>query len=147
MHFHPLKKRKKKECYGELSFLYIYIYIQVSLKSHTIKLISTAIYRGKEPWLRSILPNPMTYRSLQFLSLSLSHSLSILILFYKSFPCFVWLLRKYTIIEEQDFRNFSYGPKSWQLNRVLAVEYYKKHGVFFSWDNMVLMIFFFFFLP
>ena len=130
MHFHPLKKRKKKRVLWRV-VVSIYIYIQVSLKSHTIKLISTAIYRGKEPWLRSILPNPMPYRSLQFLSLSLSHSLSILILFYKSFPCIVWLLRKYTIIEEQDFRNFSYGPKSWQLNRVLAVEYYRKHGGFF----------------
>lgn len=59
----------------------------------------------------------------------LSNSLSLCLI---SFPCSVWLLRKYATIEEQGFKNFSDQPNSRQPNRVLAFEYYRKHGFFFS---------------
>ena len=141
MHFHPLRRRrrrkgKKKRYSGELSFLYI-----GELKIPYNRAYQHGNSQRTMALLYSTIPD-----DLQVSPISISHSLNSHTLFYKSFPfpfpCFVWLLRKYTIIEEQDFRNFSYEPKSWQLNRVLAVEYYKKLGGFFSWDNMVLMIFF-----
>ena len=82
---------------------------------HTTELISTAISTNSQRE-RTMAPLNSTKPDdpqVSQISLSLSLSLSLI-----SFPRSVWLLRKYTIIEQQGFENFSDQPNSRQPNRV-----------------------------
>ena len=102
---------------------------------HTTELISTAISTNslRERTMAPLNSTKPDDPQVSPISLFLSLPLSLI-----SFPRSVWLLRKYTIIEQQGFENFSDQPNSRQPNRVLAVEYYRKHGFFFFFFTGIL---------